>query len=202
MTESSGPSLSPKMGSGCLSASAWEFAYMCICLGVWLFWMCVCAHACTRTCMFARVCTSLYCGAHIFNLSRSVCEVPRGHLMPEPAPCLPAPWVPCSFMQSAWLLRWPPASEESVNSCNCLLLNIFHANGRLIYRDLGAVYETPAADCSFPAKRALDNQPPLPKASWTWYAMPPYPPTSGALGINLQPRCGHSKQQRLRFPPE
>lgn len=46
---------------------------------------------------------------------------------------------------------------ESVKYRDCLLLNISHANGRLICRDFEAVCKTPSADCSFRAKEGLGD---------------------------------------------
>ena len=38
------------------------------------------------------------------------------------------------------------------------------------------MYKTPSANCSFPAKKGLDNQQPLPRASLMWSVMPHCPP--------------------------
>jgi hypothetical protein len=132
--------------------------------------MCVYAHICACICMYPGgripLCTSVHMGCT--HLQPSTCFVVARTCLCH-SQCHPFPPHGSSPFISA---RARPAdtASQSVKHGKCLLLNIFHANGRLIHRDAGQHIK------HLHAKEGLGSQQPQPRASLTLYVMPHCPP--------------------------
>lgn len=136
---------------------------MYVCMGVYVpMGMC-----CVEECLCAHI--SLR-SIHIFNLAH--CEM----LGLAYARCGPSCHMAChcSLTQALqWLCLWQLASVESAKYQNCLLLNIFHANGRLIHRDPGQGIKHLLLTAHFCAREGRGSGQPYP----------------GPVGLYVVPQC-------------